>query len=94
MASKRNNHGRIQGRAGVELRKRRLQLEPLCRECAKQGIVRAAVTPDHIIALANGGTDTDDNVQCLCAEHHDAKTAKDLGYKQRPTTGLDGWPLS
>lgn len=37
--------------------------------------MREAVTPDHIVPLAFGGTDTDDNVQCLCAECHAIKTA-------------------
>jgi hypothetical protein len=71
----RNNHGRIQGRAGVKLRGRRLAQEPLCRHCAERGIVKEAVTPDHITPLSSGGTDTDDNIQCLCHECHLIKTA-------------------
>lgn len=61
--------------------------------CADEGRVTAATTPDHIIALANGGTDTDDNIQCLCDAHHEAKTARDLGYKAKPRYGADGWPI-
>lgn len=91
---RRRNHGRIQGRAGVALRKARLAREPLCRMCMEQGTVREATTPDHILALSNGGTDTDDNIQCLCDEHHAEKTARDLGYRHKPTYGADGWPLS
>jgi hypothetical protein len=68
---------RVRGRKAVELRKRRLHNEPLCRECAKQGIVSEAVVPDHIIPLAFGGTDTEDNVQCLCAACHAIKTASE-----------------
>jgi hypothetical protein len=71
----RANDGRIRGRRGVALRERRLKREPLCRHCREKGIVREAVTPDHILPLAFGGTDTDDNVQCLCAECHAIKTA-------------------
>lgn len=71
----RASDGRIRGRRGVALRTRRLQREPLCRHCREKGIVRQAVTPDHIVPLAFGGTDTDDNIQCLCAECHDIKTA-------------------
>ena len=72
----RNSHGRIQGRAGQALRQRRLAQEPLCRDCADQGRVTEATTPDHIIPLALGGTDTDDNIRCLCAECHDERTAE------------------
>lgn len=73
---------RIRGRRGQELRKRRLQAEPLCRHCLAKGIITAAVTPDHIVPLSAGGTDTDDNIQCLCAECHAAKTATEaaLGF--------------
>lgn len=66
---------RLRGRAGVEQRKRRLQAEPLCRHCAAKGKVRIATAPDHIKPLALGGTDTDDNIQCLCADCHAIKTA-------------------
>lgn len=90
---KRNNHGRIQGRRGQALRKARLALEPLCRECLAQGMITEATEVDHVRALSQGGTDTNDNVQSLCATHHAAKTAADLGYKAKPTIGVDGWPI-
>ena len=32
---------------------------------------------DHIIALENGGTDDDDNLQILCEWHHKQKTGDD-----------------
>lgn len=41
---------------------------------------------DHIKALANGGTNADDNLQGLCAECHEIKTLKDLGQRPRVTT--------
>lgn len=66
---------RKRGRAGVEQRKRRLMAEPLCRHCAAKGRVTAATVPDHIIPLAFGGTDDDSNIQCLCDECHEIKTA-------------------
>lgn len=66
---------RIRGRKGVELRKHRLRKEPLCRHCYAKGIVKAADEVDHILPLANGGTDTDDNVQSLCHQCHAIKTA-------------------
>jgi hypothetical protein len=66
---------RIRGRKGVDLRQRRLAREPLCRHCAENGRVTAADVVDHIKPLAFGGTDTDDNVQCLCYECHAIKSA-------------------
>jgi 5-methylcytosine-specific restriction endonuclease McrA len=45
------------------------------------------------VALVNGGTDTEDNVQALCESCHDAKTRIDLGQSPRRTIGPDGWPV-
>jgi 5-methylcytosine-specific restriction protein A len=85
---------RIRGRRGVALRKARLQAEPLCRLCKREGKVTLAVVPDHIKPLALGGTDTDDNIRCLCADCHDTVTRQEFGLKlARQQTGLDGWPI-
>jgi 5-methylcytosine-specific restriction protein A len=83
---------RIRGRRGVELRKRRLRAEPLCRLCKDEGRVTAATVVDHIKPLALGGTDTDDNCRSLCADHHDQVTREEFGHRQRVTIGADGWP--
>lgn len=66
---------RLRGRAAVAQRKRRLTNEPLCRHCLAKDIVRPATVPDHITPLAFGGSDTDDNIQCLCEDCHTLKTA-------------------
>lgn len=66
---------RLRGRAGVQQRKRRLASEPLCRHCKERGFVTVAEEVDHIIPLQHGGSDTDDNVQCLCKPCHEIKTA-------------------
>ena len=80
---------RIRGRLGIKLRKQRLEAEPLCRMCGRVGH-----TPDHIKPLSQGGTDTDDNIQVLCKDCHDAKTRQDFGWKKpKPHIGQDGWPL-
>lgn len=89
----RERHGRIEGRRGVELRKRRLAAEPLCRDCKARGRVRASTVPDHIKPLAQGGTDTDDNIRCLCSECHDKRTAEQFGTRARVMIGVDGWPI-
>ncbi|WP_366512945.1 HNH endonuclease [Sphingomonas telluris] len=91
---KRNGYGRIQGRAGVALRKARLAKQPLCEDCLAQGRYTEAKTPDHIVPLAQGGTDTDDNIRCLCKPCHDKRTAEQFGYKVRLTYGSDGWPVA
>ena len=68
-------------------------LEPLCRDCKDKGRTTASTVPDHITPLALGGTDDDDNIRCLCADCHDARTREQFGRKARLTIGVDGWPL-
>lgn len=87
-----NQGTRIRGRRGQDLRKRRLQAEPLCRHCLAKGIITASTVPDHITPIKDGGKDVDDNIQCLCAACHETKTARDMGYRKRVTIGVDGWP--
>ncbi len=68
---------RIRGRAGQALRRRRLALHPVCAGCAKLGLVVPTEFIDHILALAAGGEDVDENVQGLCALCHAIKTAEE-----------------
>jgi 5-methylcytosine-specific restriction protein A len=85
---------RIRGRAGMKLRRERLGREPLCRMCKARGKVTLATTPDHIKPLALGGTDTDNNIRCLCAGCHDKVTREEFGLRDaKQQIGLDGWPL-
>lgn len=67
--------------------------EPLCRDCKANGRITAATVPDHIIPLALGGTDTDDNIRCLCSSCHDRRTAEQFGKRYRQAIGTDGWPV-
>lgn len=60
--------------------------------CKAEGRTTEATVPDHIVPLAKGGTDTDDNIRCLCADHHQQVTAEQFGFRKRPKIGLDGWP--
>lgn len=85
---------RLRGRAAVAQRIRRLQQEPLCRDCKAIGRVTAATVPDHIIPLALGGPDTDDNIRCLCEQHHLARTAEQFGHRVAPrqAIGMNGRP--
>lgn len=84
---------RIRGRKGVELRKRRLRNEPLCRMCKAEGRVTAATVPDHITPLAKGGEDVDSNIRCLCAKHHDQVTREEFGQRKKLRISIDGWPI-
>lgn len=83
---------RARGRKAVEQRKRRLMAEPLCRICMSKGKITASTVPDHIVPLALGGSDTDDNIRCLCADCHRDVTAEQFGYRKRVQIGNDGWP--
>jgi 5-methylcytosine-specific restriction endonuclease McrA len=53
-----------------------------------------ATEVDHIVPLSRGGTDALENLQSLCAQCHEAKTRRDMGWRDRPRFGPDGWPIS
>ncbi len=81
---------RTTGRKWMRMRHAVLVEEPVCRICGR----RASVQVDHIVPLSKGGTDMRDNLQGVCDDCHDEKTAKDLGIKPPPNKiGLDGYPL-
>lgn len=84
---------RMRGRKLQRRNKKLAQEQPLCVMCLKKGRYRIATQSDHIIALANGGADTEENLQRLCDPCHLEKTARDMGYKHKPRIGLDGWPI-
>lgn len=85
---------RLRGRRGVAQRKRRLDNEPLCRDCAAQGIVTPSTVPDHIIPLSRGGTDDNSNIRCLCEPCHKIRTAEQFGHRSGGAgTDVNGRPL-
>lgn len=83
---------RIRGRRGVALRARRLRLEPLCRDCHAKGRVTASEVPDHIVPIALGGLDTDENVRCLCKPCHAIRTAEQFEQQATAAAHVDGMP--
>ena len=74
---------RVTGRKLQQLREQLFRRDPLCAECKRHGRVTLASQRDHIKPLAEGGTDTDDNVQGLCIECHDAKSLQERIRAQR-----------
>lgn len=76
---------RVRGRELQRRRRRLFAAEPLCRTCAAQGFVTAATIRDHIIPLAEGGTDAPENIQPLCHACSDAKTQQEAarGLRRR-----------
>lgn len=68
---------RLSGRRLQARNERILAANPLCVCCQAKGRVRAAVEIDHRIPLHLGGQDTEDNLQALCKECHDQKSAQE-----------------
>lgn len=68
---------RVTGRRLQAMRERLFMASPLCVECERLGRVTLATQRDHVIPLAEGGSDDDDNVQGLCHACHDAKSKKE-----------------
>lgn len=95
MAGKPSSHGkRIRGHRGVALRKRRMERTGwLCEDCTAEGVVRQATIVDHIVPLALGGEDIDENTRNLCDHHNTVRTAEQFNRMPKLPTGLDGWPV-
>lgn len=65
----------------------------LCVRCNYQGVIRAGHEVDHYINVAQGGTDTLNNLWLLCKHCHQTKTIRESrglsGFK--PVRGFDGY---
>jgi 5-methylcytosine-specific restriction protein A len=72
----------------VRIRERDAYTCQVCRRAVLAGIV------DHKVALINGGTNADDNLQLLCEPCHQDKTNVDLGRRVRTGSTADGMPTS
>lgn len=66
----------------LRLRAAVLREEPCCRLCGKQ-----AVTVDHIVPRARGGTDVRSNLQPLCDSCRKAKDKHDAAVGKRLSRG-------
>lgn len=78
---------RMTGRKLQAARVRLFTANPLCAQCEKQGRVRLATQRDHVVPLAEGGTDDDSNVQGLCDDCHEEKSLGERLRAQRRARG-------
>lgn len=90
---------RITGRKLQERRLRVWSESPFCARCGKVTVHPHGFELDHIVALDNGGPDTEENCQVLCVERdkdgnkagcHVDKTAEDMGYQERTKFDAQG----
>lgn len=66
---------RMRGSSWQKIRAEYFRAHPLCAECQRQGVTRAAQELDHVVPLWKGGSDAPSNYQGLCRDCHQAKTA-------------------
>lgn len=70
---------RTRGWAWEQIRKRIFTRDcGLCQPSLRRGLTVPATEVDHIVPLAQGGTDADSNLQSISSEPHKAKTAAEL----------------
>ncbi len=67
-----------QSTAWRRLRTVKLEQQPMCEECERQGKITPAQLVDHILPINKGGASLDiENLQSLCNTCHNRKSAKD-----------------
>ena len=66
-----------------------------CDECKASGRITIATEVHHIKAKADGGTDDPSNLQAIAKDCHKRETMIERGARpiERPTIGLDGFPV-
>lgn len=64
----------------------------ICQVCLAKGIVKEAKEVDHIIPKVQGGTDEDKNLQAICTQCHQQKTAMESSEGQRTSYYPDWLP--
>lgn len=87
---------RLRGRRGKEQRARRLaRTSGLCEHClaAEPKRIAIATVVNHIVPLAHGGSDEDQNTENLCGECDRKTTAKQFNHRYKQPIGVDGWPV-
>lgn len=88
------------GRGGRPWRRlRKLVLDRdryLCTLCFNAGILTEATEVDHIIGVAEGGTDELSNLRSVCRKCHEKITAiqRSKATSNKVRIGADGWPIN
>lgn len=77
----RDTNKRMRGYPLIRRNGEMMRRQPFCVECLKRGIETVAVETDHITPLDQNGSDEIFNLQRLCKECHDAKTAAENGQR-------------
>lgn len=73
---------RTRGRAWQRMRADTLRRDRgLCIICLAAGRVQLAAEVDHVTPLADGGTDTPENLQSLCTPCHLAKSSAEAARR-------------
>src|SRR5262245_26690804 len=80
---------RIRGDTLQRLRRQLFAKSPLCVMCLAVGRYTIAVIRDHVIPLAEGGLDREDNVQALCRTCSDVKTFQESRQGRLRRRGTD-----
>ena len=76
------------------VRRHVLTEHPLCQHCEARGVIRPAHHVDHITPISKGGAWFDaENLQALCHDCHNRKTAADEGKRVQLGCGADGQPM-
>lgn len=58
--------------------------DPLCIHCIEDGHIRSGTIADHIFRMRAGGEPyAPDNIQFLCAYHHNAKSGREANEKRQ-----------
>jgi 5-methylcytosine-specific restriction protein A len=70
--------GTSMGPGWAATRKRKLQRDPRCQQCGVP-----AITVDHVLPRAFGGTDAPPNLKSLCARHAAEKNHRDAEEGKR-----------
>lgn len=81
---------RVTGRRLQQLRADLFARDPLCAECRRLGRVTLATQRDHVVPLAEGGADDENNVQGLCDDCHEGKSLAEALRGRRRAAGGRG----
>ena len=84
-AAKGNTTQRGYGHSWRKLRDHILHRDSFtCKECERNGRLTQAYAVDHIIPKAQGGTDSEQNLEAICYKCHKIKTQKESQNIHKP----------